>query len=87
MRCCICYEYRQRGTMWRPFEPSKDEQNRIECDKERNQCNLHKDCAEADEKCVASGGRWTRATDFDPPRLVYVAFHCSYENCEDCFGC
>lgn len=67
---------------WRPFEPSRDESNRIYRDAEANTCNLHNDCAAADETVRAEGGRITRQGD-----RVMTAFHCSTEDCEDCFGC
>lgn len=66
---------------WRPFEPSADEAKRIEKEREANTCNLHSDCAAADEMIRAAGGRM-RAGE----RVMY-ATHCSVEDCEDCFGC
>lgn len=67
---------------WRPFESSKDEAKRIEDDRDRNRCNLHDDCAAADASVAAKGGRMDR----DGFRHMH-AFHCSSDNCEDCFGC
>lgn len=57
---------------WRPFEPSRDEVNRIERDREENTCNRHNDCAAADARARAAG----RSS----------AEHCHDECCEECFG-
>lgn len=80
-------------TDWRPFEQSRDELERIEREREENTCNLHDDCAAADEAVRAKGGRPARRdgwADGKPVRageLVFSAFHCHDEDCEDCFGC
>jgi len=76
---------------WRPFEPSLDEQTRIERDREKNRCNLHSDCADAE--IVELGGRSARHDGWAGGRFVragekvFAAFHCSIDDCEDCFGC
>ncbi len=58
---------------WRPFEPSRDERDRIERERDANTCNRHKDCASADEEARRVGKS--------------SAFDCSIDDCEDCFGC
>jgi hypothetical protein len=72
---------------WRPFEPSRDELERIERERTANTCNHHNDCSAADEACKAKGGRI--ATERGPfyGQRVDFAFHCDVEDCEDCFGC
>jgi hypothetical protein len=78
---------------WRPFEPSRDALKEIEREAERNMCNLHDDCAAADEKVKTAGGRparvdgWANGKYVKAGELVMIAFHCSIEDCEDCFGC
>lgn len=73
---------------WRPFEPARDTPVEIP-----RSCNLHSDCDEADEKVRASGGRTARCEGWAEGRPVKAgdrimsAFHCSSEDCEDCFGC
>src|SRR5882672_8541812 len=44
----VLRDARHENTMtnnWRPFEPSKDEIDRIASERDRNRCNLHDDCA------------------------------------------
>lgn len=57
---------------WRPFEPSRDEANRIERERGETTCNRHNDCAAADARARAAG------------RLA--AEHCHDECCEEYFG-
>lgn len=64
-----------------------DEARRIEADRKANTCNQHEDCAAADAAVAAKGGRWTRGTEWTKSERVMTAFHCSSEDCEDCFGC
>lgn len=75
-------EYLDNLSGWRPFEPSREEDERIEREREMNTCNLHHDCAAADEAVRAAGGRIDQLG-----RHASTAFHCSTEDCEDCFGC
>lgn len=78
---------------WRPSEPSRDEEQRIERERDANRCNLHQDCAEADQKVKDAGGRpargdgWAGGKFVRSGETIYTAFHCSTEDCEDCFGC
>lgn len=78
------------GDDWRPFEPSLEA---VKAAREHNACNLHKDCAAADDKVRAAGGRPAQNDGFAGGKfvargeLVMVAMHCSIEDCEDCFGC
>lgn len=78
---------------WRPSEPSRDEEQRREREAERNRCNLHQDCAAADAKVREDGGRLAHRDGWADGKLVkdgdriMTAFHCSIEDCEDCFGC
>jgi hypothetical protein len=78
---------------WRPFEPSRDEMQRIEKDRNDNSCNLHRDCAAADEAVRAAGGRSARRDGWADGHFVragdrvFSAFHCHIDDCEDCFGC
>lgn len=65
---------------WRPFEPSRDALKAIERERAKNTCNLHDDCASADDAVREKGGRRTRAGD-----KVHFAFHFNIEDCED--GC
>lgn len=77
---------------WRPFEPSSEEIDRIKKERDSgsrkiaelmgNRCNLHDDCAAADARVAAAGGRISR----DGSRMM-SAVHCSIDDCEDCFGC
>jgi hypothetical protein len=81
------------GDDWRPFEPSKDAIEEIARVAKLNTCNLHDDCAAADEQVRAEGGRrarndgWAGGKYVKRGELVMVATHCSIEDCEDCFGC
>lgn len=60
--------------------------------KPRRTCNLHNDCDYADEMVRAAGGRIARNDGWAGGRFVkkgdtlMVAFHCSTDDCEDCFG-
>jgi len=78
---------------WRPSEPSRDEEQRIERERDANRCNLHQDCAAADAEVKAKGGRrahrdgWAEGRQVRAGDLIMSAFHCSIEDCEDCFGC
>lgn len=75
---------------WRPFEPSREA---VEAASEHNSCNLHNDCEAADAKVRNGGGRSARCDGWADGRFVkagekiFTAFHCSTEDCEDCFGC
>lgn len=62
----------QTETEWRPFDPSADAVNRSARAEREGSCNIHRDCAAADERARAQG------------RLN--ADHCSDPCCEDCFG-
>ena len=70
---------------WRPFEPSRDEAKRIEDERDANTCNLHRDCAAADEAVRAAGGRLVRTLYGEEHRMA--ASHCHSDDCEECFGC
>lgn len=73
---------------WRPFEPSRDEAERIEREAEANTCNLHKDCEAADEEFKRQHPEGLkRVTEFGNRWTQHGAIHCSIEDCEDCFGC
>lgn len=69
--------------MWRPFEPSRDEMQRVEREREANTCNMHRDCAAANEKFKRDwpDGRRQRWG------VQLNATHCHDRDCEDCFGC
>lgn len=43
------------------------------CVCQKRACNLHRDCDAADEASLEKRG--------------VKAYHCSVEDCEDCFGC
>lgn len=77
----------QQADPWRPFEPSRDEAARIQAELDANTCNLHDDCAAADQDIadrIARSG--THRIGRDGTKYS-TAFHCSTEDCEDCFGC
>lgn len=75
---------------WRPFEQTKET---VEAGREYNKCNLHDDCEAADEAVRERGGRPARCDGWADGKFVragdkiYTAFHCTSEDCEDCFGC
>ena len=65
---------------WRPFEPSREA---VDAARKYNRCNLHNDCEAADAKVRAEGGRRNQYTG----ELIMTAYHCTVDDCEDCFGC
>lgn len=73
---------------WRPFEPSSDEAERIKREAKDNTCNMHSDCAAADEAFKREHPEGLlRVTPYGDRWIQRSATHCHDDDCEECFGC